>query len=75
MSKLPVLKAREIVAALLKAGFTVHHQAGSHVRLRHRLDAALHVTVPMHSGDVPRTTLRRIIAQAGLTVAEFLELL
>jgi hypothetical protein len=29
----------------------------------------------MHSGDIRRGTLRSIISQAGLTVAEFIDLL
>jgi len=34
--KLPVLKAKEVVRALQRAGFYIHHQAGSHARLLHR---------------------------------------
>jgi len=33
------------------------------------------VTVPLHGGDLKRGTLRAIISQAGLTVAEFISLL
>jgi predicted RNA binding protein YcfA (HicA-like mRNA interferase family) len=33
------------------------------------------VTVPVHTGDLARGTLRSIIAQAGLTLAEFVALL
>lgn len=38
-------------------------------------DSARKVTVPVHSGNLKRGTLRSIIAQAGLTVAEFSALL
>jgi predicted RNA binding protein YcfA (HicA-like mRNA interferase family) len=38
-------------------------------------DPARKVTVPVHSGDLKRGTLRGIIAQAGMTVAEFLSFL
>jgi predicted RNA binding protein YcfA (HicA-like mRNA interferase family) len=41
----------------------------------HRADPARKVTVPVHTGDLPRGTLRSIIAQAGLTLAEFIALL
>jgi predicted RNA binding protein YcfA (HicA-like mRNA interferase family) len=75
VKRLPVLRAREIVAALRKAGFQVDHQTGSHARLRSRRAPALFVTVPIHSGDVPRATLRRILAQARLTVEEFIALI
>ncbi|MBI2896831.1 MAG: type II toxin-antitoxin system HicA family toxin [Deltaproteobacteria bacterium] len=64
MTKPPVVKAREVVAALRRADFAVHHQTGSHVRLRHR--DGRRVTVPMHGGDVPLGTLRRIAERAGI---------
>ena len=71
MSKLPVLKAREIVTILLKAGFVIHHQKGSHVRLRRKGNPTRNVTVPIHSGDVPAETLRRILDQANIGADEF----
>jgi predicted RNA binding protein YcfA (HicA-like mRNA interferase family) len=74
MTRLPVLRAREVVAALEKAGFRIH-QTGSHARLRRVSRPVVSVTVPIHGGDVPRATLRRILVQAGLTVEEFLRLL
>jgi predicted RNA binding protein YcfA (HicA-like mRNA interferase family) len=33
------------------------------------------VTIPVHTGDLARGTLRSIVAQAGLTIAEFIALL
>ena len=74
MKRVPVLRAREVVAALRKAGFEVDHQTGSHARLRSQATPAVFVTVPIHSGDLPRATLRRILAQARLSVEEFLAL-
>jgi predicted RNA binding protein YcfA (HicA-like mRNA interferase family) len=75
MKRLPVLRAREIVAALRKAGFEVDHQTGSHARLRRAGTPPVFVTVPIHGGDVPRATLRRILAQAGLTSKELAQLI
>jgi predicted RNA binding protein YcfA (HicA-like mRNA interferase family) len=72
---LPVLKAREVVAALERAGFFIHHSTGSHVQLKHPDHPELRITVPYHSGDVPHGTLRSIIRQAGLTVEQFSALL
>jgi predicted RNA binding protein YcfA (HicA-like mRNA interferase family) len=57
---LPALKAREIIRALERAGFFVHHQTGSHAQLKHR---------------VPIGTLMAILRQAGLSRDEFLKLL
>ena len=59
----------------MRAGFVVSRTSGSHCRLIHSLDPARKVTVPVHTGDVRRGTLRGISGQAGLTVAEFIALL
>jgi predicted RNA binding protein YcfA (HicA-like mRNA interferase family) len=75
MPGLPVLKAGEILRALLKAGFTIHHQRGSHARLVHPGKPGARVTLPVHNREVPLKTLRSIIRQAGLTEEEFLNLL
>jgi len=74
--RLPAVDGRSVVRALERAGFTVVRTAGSHVRLVHSADPSRQTTVPVHKGrDLPRGTLRDIIAQAGMTVDEFLELL
>ena len=73
--QLPALTARDVMRALGRAGFTVSRTSGSHCRLIHGTDPARKVTVPVHSGDLKRGTLRAIIAQAGMTVSEFLILL
>jgi len=72
---LPVLTARAVVKALERGGFFIHHSSGSHVQLKHRDHPELRVTVPYHTGDVPRGTLRSIIRQAGLTAEQFSALL
>jgi predicted RNA binding protein YcfA (HicA-like mRNA interferase family) len=74
--KLPVLKPKQVVAALLRAGFYVHHQRGSHARMLHALRPELRVTVPIHNKDLPPSFLKhRILRQAGLTEEQFLKLL
>jgi predicted RNA binding protein YcfA (HicA-like mRNA interferase family) len=74
--RLPALKASEVIRALERGGFFVSRTSGSHCRLIHSTDPARKVTVPVHAGrDLKRGTLRAIIAQAGLTVDEFAELL
>jgi predicted RNA binding protein YcfA (HicA-like mRNA interferase family) len=75
MPKLPVLKPREVLRALLRAGFYIHHQTGSHARLFHRTRPELRVTVSIHSTDLPPPILKSIIRQAGLTNDEFAALL
>jgi predicted RNA binding protein YcfA (HicA-like mRNA interferase family) len=74
--RLPALKSREVIRALERAGFAVSRISGSHCRLIHSSDAARKVTVPLHgNADLKRGTLRAIIAQAGISVADFIALL
>jgi len=69
------LKPREVLRALLKAGFYVHETTGSHVQLKHP-DKPGRVTVPNHQGfDLPKPIVKSIIRQAGLTNDEFSQLL
>jgi predicted RNA binding protein YcfA (HicA-like mRNA interferase family) len=74
--RVPILKPREVLRALQKAGFEIHHQSGSHAQLKHPGKPQLRVTVPRHDRfDLPVPVLRNIIRQAGMTVEEFLEFL
>ena len=74
--RVPILKPREVLRALLKAGFEIHHQSGSHVQLKNPHKPQLRVTVPPHDRfDLLVSVLRSIIRQADLTVEEFLDLL
>ena len=69
--KLPTCKPRQVIRALGKAGFYVHHQTGSHVAMRHVTDKTKRVTVPRHGKDLKKGTLASILDQAGLAVEEF----
>jgi predicted RNA binding protein YcfA (HicA-like mRNA interferase family) len=73
--RLPAVTAKDVLTALERAGFVKLRSSGSHCRMVHSRDASRKVTVPIHARDLKRGTLRAIIAQAGLTVAEFLALL
>jgi predicted RNA binding protein YcfA (HicA-like mRNA interferase family) len=75
MPSLPSVKGHEALRALLKGGFYIHHQKGSHARLFHKDKAELRVTIPIHNKDLPEKTLRRILKQADLMEEEFLTLL
>jgi predicted RNA binding protein YcfA (HicA-like mRNA interferase family) len=75
VAKLPVVTARQILQALQRGGFQIHHQKGSHVHLRHPEQSHLRIVIPNHGGDLAPKTLRSIISQAGLTVDEFVALL
>lgn len=65
---------RDVVAALKKAGFKERRQRGSHLLL-HNPNRGARVIVPVHTRELPRGTLKSIIAQSGLSVDEFIELL
>ena len=74
MPKLPRLTAKRVLQILSRAGFYVHHQTGAHVNLRHPAKPHLHVVVPRHHGELAPKTLKSIIVQAELTVAELVAL-
>jgi len=74
MPKLPVLEGKRLIDALLRAGFEVTRQKGSHVRLKHP-DGRV-ITVPIHVGqELGRGLLRKILRDAELSVEELLEFL
>ena len=74
MSILPMLRAIVIINALLKAGFVVIRQKGSHVILvRQTNEGKKALVVPNHR-EVDKGTLLEIIRQAGLTKEEFLNM-
>ena len=71
--KLPTgLSGREVRKALERVGFEFDRQRGSHMVL-YREDPHVVVVVPDHK-SVRVGTLRKIIRDARMTVAEFLEL-
>ena len=72
MPKLPVLKPRQVIAALEKAGFRQVRQKGSHVQFKR---GNLLVTVPNHPGDLNPQVLRSILRQSQMTSEEFVDLL
>jgi predicted RNA binding protein YcfA (HicA-like mRNA interferase family) len=74
--RLPAVRAAAAIRALERAGFVISRTSGSHCRLVHSTAPARKVTIPLHGAtDLKRGTLRSIISQAGLTVAEFIALL
>lgn len=70
--KLPVISASNLIKALLKLGYYIRSQQGSHVHLRHPIKPPL--TIPNHK-EIARGTLRAIIRQEGLTLDQVLDLL
>jgi predicted RNA binding protein YcfA (HicA-like mRNA interferase family) len=74
MPPLPAVSGVEVIKALEKAGFALTRVKGSHHMMRG--PQGRFTVVPVHQGkDLPSGTLRRIIRDAGLSVAEFVTLL
>lgn len=72
MTKLPVVSARELVAAMRRLGYEVRRQTGSHVHLKH--DQRPRLTIPNHK-EIARGTLKAILTQTGISVEELIALL
>jgi predicted RNA binding protein YcfA (HicA-like mRNA interferase family) len=68
MPKLPVLKPRQVIAALKRAGFRQVRQKGSHLQFKR---GNLLVTVPNHPGDLNPQVLKSILRQAQMSEEEF----
>jgi len=70
MTKLPALKAQELIRLLLKLGFVKMRQHGSHVFLKHP-DGRTTV-VPYHKGkDIGRGLLRAILSDIHISPQDF----
>jgi predicted RNA binding protein YcfA (HicA-like mRNA interferase family) len=75
MSDLPIVRPRQVIRALERAGFFVHNTRGSHYFLRHPEKPGILVTVPYHRRDLKRGTLRSILRPTGITPDELRALL
>lgn len=75
MSIVPILRAREVIRILFKAGFKIIRQSGSHLILRHITNPLRQTIVPIHTTEIPRGILGKILKQAKISVGELLKLL
>ena len=74
MPPVPAVRGDRVVRVLERAGFKIARVSGSHHVMRHPDGRG--TTVPVHPGrDVPKGTLRSILADAGLTVDDLQRLL
>jgi len=74
MGRLSGFKYRDIVRKLELAGFEFFREAkGSH-EIWFNSNKNRYTTIPRHRGDMPEGTLRNIIKQADIEVADFLKL-
>ncbi len=62
--------AREVVRFLKKNGFIEKRQKGSHLVLQHPT-TKYRTVIPIHSGDIPKGLLHRILKDAGFHLEDF----
>lgn len=74
MSIIPILTPKELLSILLKAGFRIVRQKGSHIWLIHPVTKKS-TTIAIHAKDFSRKMISKILRQAGISVKEFLRLL
>ncbi len=74
MTKIPSLKPRKLAKIVEKEGFIFDRQKGSHA-VYYREKDHRRIVIPMHNQDMKLGTLRGIIADMGLSVEDFIELL
>ena len=68
VGRLPRITAGEALRVLLRQGWSIDRQVGSHVHLMHEEKPGRRVTVARHSGIILKPkTLSAILIQAGLT--------
>ena len=68
--KLPVLSAKQVLAALKRLGFVEIHRKGSHVKMKHP-DGHI-IVFPFHD-EVDRYTLKGALRDADIELGEFLD--
>lgn len=68
--KLPQISGKELIKRLMKLGFVVTRQKGSHIRLeKNAAEKTIKITVPNHP-LLKKGTLNAIIKSSGLTLGE-----
>ena len=70
--KLPVLSARQVLAALKRLGFIEVHRKGSHVKMKHA-DGRI-IVFPFHD-EVDRFTLKGALRDADVDIQEFFDVI
>lgn len=69
------VKAKDLLRALLKAGFIIKRKKGSHVFLEKEDNKIRCTTISLHNQPIPKGTLRAILKQTGVTEEKLRKLL
>jgi predicted RNA binding protein YcfA (HicA-like mRNA interferase family) len=76
MPKLPTITGKQAIKAFAGDGFVLDRISKSSHHILKKPGHRLLLTVPVHAGEILKPgTLRSLIANAGLTVERFIELL
>ena len=75
MTKLPRISSRKLIKALLKLGFYIHHQVGSHIHLRHTTKIHLRIVIPAQRKTLAPKTLKSILTQAEISIEDLRKVL
>jgi len=77
MAKLPRITGKKLLQALLRDGFEVARQRGSHVQVRKFVDGEkITFPVPVHAGKTMKPgTLKGILRKARISEERLIELL
>jgi len=68
--KLPQISGKELVKKLMKLGFVVTRQKGSHIRIeKNKPNKTLKITIPNHK-NIKKGTLHQIIKSTELNAEE-----
>lgn len=74
MTRLPRLRAKQLIQALERAGFVLERTRGNHVRMKHP-DGRI-TSVPAHPGEsIGPGLLRSILRDIEISVEDFVKLL
>lgn len=74
MPKLPSVSSQQIARALERAGFILDRTSGSH-RIYYNPVTGKKAIVPIHTKDMPKGTLCKLLKEAGIDRDKFDDLL
>lgn len=75
MSIVPIIKGAHLIVALLKMGFKIIRQKGSHVQLAYPSRLEKVITIPVSGRTLRKGTLIAILKQAGISLKQLLHIL
>ena len=72
MNQLPILSAREVLAALKRLGFEIVRQKGSHIKLKKKIGDRMSITIVPNHKNIMRGTLKGVLELAEVKPEDFI---